>query len=119
MCVGVSIIMVCVYVCVRVCAVCVCVCANYNTSTMYLPTSTHSPIPTPADQDQTRQKDIVDSFEPDPNSSSFHRPQSEMNIASGCPLFAPVSILADQRYVAEDTMFLKVVVDTTDLPILL
>ena len=38
--------------------------------------------------DQDKQKDIVQ-----PISSSFQRPRNEMNIASGCPLFAPLSIL--------------------------
>ena len=43
--------------------------------------------------DQDRQKDIFQSFRPDPSSSSFQRPINEMNVASGCPKFAPLSIL--------------------------
>ena len=32
---------------------------------------------------ETGRSHLVDSFRPDPNSSSFKRPTSEMNIASG------------------------------------
>ena len=49
--------------------------------------------------DQDRQKDIFQSFRPDPSSSSFQRPINEMNVASGCPKFAPLSILDNPSYV--------------------
>ena len=39
---------------------------------------------------QDKQRDIVQSFRPEPSSSSFQRPRKEMNVASGCPMFAPV-----------------------------
>ena len=61
--------------------------------------------------DQDKQKDIFQSFIPDPSSSSFQRPTNEMNIASGCPKFAPLSILDNPSYVKDDTMYLKA--DTT------
>lgn len=63
--------------------------------------------------DQNNKEHQVDSFRPDPNSSSFKRPTTEMNIASGCPLFIPLAKLDDPSlaYVKEDTMFIKLVVD--------
>ena len=65
--------------------------------------------------DQNNVEHVIDSFRPDPNSSSFQRPRRETNIASGCPTFCPLSELNDHAYVRDDTMFLKVIVDTTDL----
>ncbi|XP_033120216.1 TNF receptor-associated factor 3-like [Anneissia japonica] len=58
---------------------------------------------------------LSDSFKPDPRSSSFKRPTGDMNIASGCPLFASHVILKNPVYVKDDTMFLKMIVDTTGL----
>lgn len=68
--------------------------------------------------DQTGKKNhIVEVFRADPNSSSFKRPDGEMNIASGCPRFVPHTVLENTKntYVRDDTLFLKVVVDLTDL----
>ena len=65
--------------------------------------------------DQDRQKDIFQSFRPDPSSSSFQRPINEMNVASGCPKFAPLSILDNPSYVKDDTMFLKCKIDVTGI----
>jgi hypothetical protein len=64
------------------------------------------------------QHHIIDSFRPDIRSNSFQRPRSEMNIASGIPKFAPLSILQvdDNRYVRDDTMFIKIMVDFGDVP---
>ena len=59
---------------------------------------------------------VVDAFRPDPNSSSFKRPVSEMNVASGCPLFAPLNLLESNRtYIKDDTAFVKIIVDTHGL----
>ncbi|CAM4538769.1 TNF receptor-associated factor 5 isoform X1 [Caretta caretta] len=68
--------------------------------------------------DQSGKKNhIVEVFRADPNSSSFKRPDGEMNIASGCPRFVAHTVLenAKNTYVKDDTLFLKVVVDLTDL----
>ncbi|XP_078604292.1 TNF receptor-associated factor 2-like [Branchiostoma floridae x Branchiostoma japonicum] len=67
--------------------------------------------------DQNNHKHVTDAFRPDPTSSSFQRPTSDMNIASGCPLFVPLSQLdsSSHGYVRDDTMFLKIIVDTSDL----
>ncbi|NWI02711.1 TRAF5 factor, partial [Tichodroma muraria] len=68
--------------------------------------------------DQSGKKNhIVEVFRADPNSSSFKRPDGEMNIASGCPRFVPHAVLENTKntYIRDDTLFLKVVVDLTDL----
>ena len=65
--------------------------------------------------DQDRQKDIVQSFRPDPSSSSFQRPRNEMNVASGCPQFTPLSVLESPSYVKDDTLFMKCKIDTSGL----
>lgn len=67
------------------------------------------------DQGPSR-KHLGDAFKPDPNSSSFRRPVAEMNIASGCPLFVSQSVLETGSYIKDDTIFIKVTVDTSDLP---
>ncbi|XP_029449127.1 TNF receptor-associated factor 5 isoform X2 [Rhinatrema bivittatum] len=60
---------------------------------------------------------IVEGFRADPNSSSFKRPDGEMNIASGCPRFVSHAALENARntYIKDDTLFIKVTVDLTDL----
>lgn len=68
--------------------------------------------------DQSGKKNhIMETFKADPNSSSFKRPDGEMNIASGCPRFVAHSTLesAKNTYIKDDTLFLKVAVDLTDL----
>ncbi|CAH1271320.1 TRAF2 [Branchiostoma lanceolatum] len=66
--------------------------------------------------DQNNREHVIDAFRPDPTSSSFKRPTSDMNIASGCPLFMPLSQLESTRhaYVRDDAIFLKIIVDTSD-----
>lgn len=68
--------------------------------------------------DQERITHVTETFRPDPNSSSFQRPRSEMNIASGCPLFCSHGQLRSRGYIRDDTMFIKIVVDGTDLPMI-
>ncbi|CAB3987422.1 TNF receptor-associated factor 1 [Paramuricea clavata] len=65
------------------------------------------------------QQHIVESFQPDPQSPSFQRPTSKMNVASGCPLFVPKPILHGARggYIKDETVFIKITVDTNGLPI--
>ncbi|XP_072031639.1 TNF receptor-associated factor 3-like [Amphiura filiformis] len=64
---------------------------------------------------QTGRRHLSDSFRPDPKSSSFQRPTTEMNIASGCPLFVNQNVLKDSAYIKDDVIFIKVIVDTSDL----
>ncbi len=63
--------------------------------------------------DQNHRRHIVQTFKPSAESSSFKRPQSDMNIASGCPKFAKLTVLDDKNYVKDDVMFVKCIVDTS------
>jgi TNF receptor-associated factor 2 len=68
------------------------------------------------ESDKTKQaKHIIESFRPDTNSISFQRPRSAMNIASGIPKFFPLVDLNQpeeiNRYIINDTMFIKVFID--------
>ena len=65
--------------------------------------------------DQDNVEHVIDAFRPDPNSSSFQRPRREINIASGCPMFCSLTELNNHAYVRDDTIFIKIIVDTTDL----
>ena len=58
---------------------------------------------------------VVQCFKPEASSSSFWRPHSEMNIASGCPKFASLCVLHDPNFVKDDTIFLKCIIDTIGL----
>ena len=60
-------------------------------------------------------KHIIQSFKPEPSSSSFWRPQSDMNVASGCPKFALLSVVKDSNFVKDDTIFFKASIDTAGL----
>ncbi|XP_077861550.1 TNF receptor-associated factor 2-like [Saccoglossus kowalevskii] len=62
--------------------------------------------------DQNNRNHVIDAFRPDPTSSSFQRPKHDMNIASGCPLFMPLSDLDSplHHYVKDDTAFIKIFV---------
>ena len=66
---------------------------------------------------QSGKKHVSDSFRPDPNSSSFQRPgRREMNIASGCPMFIRLEHLLNGGFVKDDCIYVRVVVDVSDLP---
>ena len=65
--------------------------------------------------DQDNVEHVIDAFRPDLTSSSFQRPRRETNIASGCPMFCPLAELNNHAYVRDDTMFVKIIVDTSDL----
>ena len=65
--------------------------------------------------DQDNVEHVIDAFRPDPSSNSFQRPKREMNIASGCPTFCPLSELNNHAFVRDDTMFLKIVIDSADV----
>ena len=63
--------------------------------------------------DQNHRKHIVQTFKPTPESSSFQRPASDMNVASGCPQFAKLSVLEDNSYVTDEVLYIKCIVDTS------
>ena len=62
---------------------------------------------------QCGSRDIMDIFQPDPLSSSFQKPKSDMNVASGCPRFVSTNELMQGGFIVDDTIFIKVNVDTT------
>ncbi len=64
---------------------------------------------------QTGGRDIIDTFQPDPMSSSFRKPKSDMNIASGCPRFASHTELKNNGFIVDDTVFIKCSIDTNSL----
>jgi len=65
--------------------------------------------------DQDRIRDTCDAFRPEPHSSSFKRPTSDMNIASGCPTFISQTELRQGGFIRNDTMFVKITVDMASL----
>jgi hypothetical protein len=69
------------------------------------------------DQSTESKENIIDSFKPDPNSNSFKRPISDMNIASGIPHFCSLNKLKSQEheYKKDDCMFIKIIIDTRDM----
>ena len=60
---------------------------------------------------QKGSNNIVQSFKPNPSSASFHRPNADMNVASGCPKFAALSVLDNPEFVVDDVAFFQCVVD--------
>ncbi|XP_053551907.1 TNF receptor-associated factor 1 [Bombina bombina] len=64
--------------------------------------------------DQSNREHVIDAFRPDIVSASFQRPVSEMNVASGCPLFCPITKLVSHKhnYIKDDTMFIRCIIDT-------
>ena len=65
--------------------------------------------------DQDHMKHLVQTFKPNPQSSSFQKPKTDMNVASGCPEFADLSILENPSYVKDDVMYIKAIVDTSKI----
>ncbi|NXR68863.1 TRAF1 factor, partial [Rhadina sibilatrix] len=63
--------------------------------------------------DQNNREHVIDAFRPDLTSASFQRPVSDMNVASGCPMFLPLAKLHSPKhaYVKEDTLFLKCIIE--------
>ena len=59
-------------------------------------------------------RDIMDIFQPDPLSSSFQKPKSDMNVASGCPRFVSIDEMKE-GYIVDDTIFIEVKVDTATM----
>uniref|UniRef100_A0A8C5RCF5 TRAF1-6 MATH domain-containing protein n=1 Tax=Laticauda laticaudata TaxID=8630 RepID=A0A8C5RCF5_LATLA len=66
--------------------------------------------------DPTRRKSpLVETFLPDPQSTSFQQPHQKLNVASGSPLFA--SHVEIPNYLKDDTLFLKIAVDLIGIDI--
>ena len=60
---------------------------------------------------QTGGRDIIDTFQPDPMSSSFRKPKSAMNNASGCPHFVSHTELKSGGFIEDDTVVIECLVD--------
>ena len=65
--------------------------------------------------DQTHRRHIWHRFQPDHDNPSFQRPQSNSNVLYNFPQFAELSVLDDGPYVKEDVMYIKCIVDTTNI----
>ena len=65
--------------------------------------------------DQTHWRHIWHRFQPDHDNASFQRPQSDSNVPYNIPQFAELSVLDDGPYVKEDVMYIKCIVDTTNI----
>ncbi|XP_066916187.1 TNF receptor-associated factor 3-like [Clytia hemisphaerica] len=58
-----------------------------------------------------RSKDLIEKMAPEKSSASFQKPTKEMNVASGCPMFAHQACLEQDGYLVDDTLFLEVCVE--------
>ena len=60
-------------------------------------------------------RDIVHTFQPDPRNSSFRKPETDMNVASGCPRFISHADLKTGGFIENDTIFIKGTIDTVGI----
>ena len=60
-------------------------------------------------------RDVDYAFQPDPQSSSFRKPKSDMNIASGCPQFVSHTKVERDGFIVDDAIFIKCIVDTNTI----
>jgi hypothetical protein len=60
-------------------------------------------------------RDIVDTFQPDPISTAFKKPKSDMNVASGCPRFVSHTELEGSGFIVDDMIFIKCSIDTSTI----
>ena len=64
---------------------------------------------------QQKQGDLVESFNPDQQSTSFRRPVKDMNVASGCPRFIRVDSFTNGGFVKDDCVFVEIDTGEVDL----
>ena len=62
-----------------------------------------------------KDKSITELFKPDLRSSSFQRPESDMNIASGFPKFTQQVVLRNDAFTRDNIIFIKAEVDLSGL----
>ena len=62
--------------------------------------------------DQNNIDHVISAFTPDPRSCSFQRPGTETNIPIGYPMFCPLAVFNNRAYVRDNTMFLRIIVET-------
>lgn len=63
----------------------------------------------------TDRRHLSDTFCPDPSSPSFKEPTSDMNIPYGRPMFVAQTVVDNISYIKEDTLFIRINVDTGGL----
>lgn len=72
-------------------------------------------------EDPKQAKHVINSFRPDVSSSSFQRPCTSMNTASGLPKFISLTDFNQpaetNRYCVDDTIFIKVFINFMRLPV--
>ena len=57
--------------------------------------------------------DLLESFNPDGQSSSFQKPVKDMNVASGCPKFVTIRDFKNGGYVKDDCIFIEIDIGKT------
>lgn len=68
------------------------------------------------DQNINESKNLTETFKPDPNSISYKKPISYMNVASGLPLFCShQKLFGPVEYVKDNTLFVKTVIDLANI----
>ena len=65
--------------------------------------------------DQNHRRHIVQTFRPTTENNNSQRPLSNITVAFSWPQFAKLSVLDDDAYVKDDVLFLKCVVETTNI----
>ena len=66
--------------------------------------------------DQGGDKHIVETFLPDPHSSSFRRPVADMNAPFGYYCFVAHDTLLNGSFIRDDNIYIVISVDTSGLP---
>lgn len=56
----------------------------------------------------SRQKDSVENLVGNKDSSSFRKPVKDMNVASGCPLFASLETLEKDGFIKDDCLYIEI-----------
>lgn len=59
-------------------------------------------------------EDVIERFDSDVNSSSFLRPEKDMNVASGCPLFVTSERFLHGGFIKDDCVFIELSVSNAN-----
>ena len=59
---------------------------------------------------EKRGPDLVETFNPDQQSTSFRRPVKNTNVASGCPRFIRISSFINDGFLKDDCVFFEIVI---------
>ena len=64
---------------------------------------------------ENRTQSITETFMPNKRSSSFQKPKTEMNLATGFPRFAPHSIIGQHQFTKGEAMYIRCLIDTSGM----